>query len=67
MSYHPASSGGRSSSGSGVIMILVCLMISQDHVVKGSCNLFGWEFLMISHHPAKFVGHRDCGKGDMMF
>ena len=21
---------------------------------------------MVSHHPAKFVGHRHCGGGDMM-
>ena len=28
---------------------------------------YGWEFRMVSHHPAKFGGHRDCGSGDMMF
>ena len=22
---------------------------------------------MVSHHPAKFGGHRHCGSGDMMF
>ena len=22
---------------------------------------------MLSHHPAKFVGHRHCGSGDIMF
>ena len=36
MRYHPVKSGGRSHSTSGVIMILVCHMISQDRVIKGS-------------------------------
>ena len=22
---------------------------------------------MVSHHPAKFVGYRHCGSGDIMF
>ena len=22
---------------------------------------------MVSHHPAKFGGHRHCGSGDIMF
>ena len=22
---------------------------------------------MVSHHPAKFDGHRHCGSGDLMF
>ena len=29
---------GHSHSGSGVIMILVCHMISQDHVTKELCD-----------------------------
>ena len=28
-------------------------------------HLYGWEPLTISHHPAKFGGHRHCGSEDM--
>ena len=55
--------GGHSHSGSGVIKNLVCLVILQDHVIKGSCNFIGGS-LMVSHHPGKFSGHRHCGSGD---
>ena len=41
MSYHTAKSGGHSHSGSGVIKNLVCHVILQDHVVKGSCDFIG--------------------------
>ena len=27
--------------------------------------LCGWELLIVSHHPAKFDGHRQCGSGDI--
>ena len=39
--YHPAKFGGDSLSGSGLIMILICHLISQDHVIKGSCGFMG--------------------------
>ena len=48
--------GGHSQSGRGVIIILVSHVISQNQVIKGSCN-----------HPAKFGGHRHCCREDMMF
>ena len=41
MSYHLAKFDGHSHSDSGVIMILVCSVISQDHMKKGSCNFMG--------------------------
>ena len=28
-------------------------------------RFYGWEALMVSHHPANFGGHRHCGSGDM--
>ena len=34
MSYHSATFGGHSHSGSEVIMNLVCHVILQDHVIK---------------------------------
>ena len=64
MSYHPAKFGGHSHSVSGLIMNLFCRVILQDHVMKGSHDL--WS-LIISHHPAKFGGHRQCRSGDIMF
>ena len=39
MSHHPAKFGGYSDSVSGVIMILLCHVISQDQVIKLSCDL----------------------------
>ena len=51
--------------GSGaVIMLLVCHMISQDHMIKGSKG--GWVPLIVSHTPANFGGHKDRGNGDIM-
>ena len=41
MSDHYAKFCGHSYSGSGVIMILVCHVISQDHVIKGPCDFMG--------------------------
>ena len=41
MCYHPAKFGGRSHSGSGIIMNLVCHIILQDNVTKESCDFMG--------------------------
>ena len=41
VSYHPAMFGGHRHCGSGNIMILVCQVISQYNVIKGSCDLIG--------------------------
>ena len=67
MSYHTAKFGCHSYSGSGVIMILVCLVILQDHVIKESYCFMGGTPLMVSHHPAKFGSYSPCGSGDIMF
>ena len=67
MSYHPAKFGGHSHSGSGVIRNLVCHVILQDHMIKGSCDSMGMESLMACHNPAKFGDHRHHGGGDIMF
>ena len=40
-------------------MVLVCHVIWQDHITKGSSNLSG-------HHPTKFGGHRHCSIADIM-
>ena len=67
MRYHTARFGCHSYSGSGVIMILVCLVILQDHVIKESYCFMGGTTLIVSHHPAKFGSYRPCGSGDIMF
>ena len=46
-------------------MVLVYHMISQDHVIRGSCNFMGGASHR-SHHPVKFGDHMHCGSGDMM-
>ena len=50
-------------------MVLVCPVISKNHLIKVSCDFMGGSasWLMLSHHPAKFGGHRLCGSGDKMF
>ena len=48
-------------------MVLVCDVISQDHVIKGSCDFCGWEPLKVSHHPTKFGSHSHCGRRDKWF
>ena len=41
VSYHPAKFGSHSHSGSEIIMILVCHVILQNHMIKGSCSFIG--------------------------
>ena len=38
VTHRPAKFGGHSHSGNGVIVILVCHVISQDLLIKGSCH-----------------------------
>ena len=40
-SYHPPNFGDHSHCGSGTIIILVCHVISQNHVIKGSSEFLG--------------------------
>ena len=41
VSHHPSKFGGRRHCGSEDIMVLVCHMISQDDLIKGSYNFLG--------------------------
>ena len=41
VSDHPAKFGGHRLYGNGDIMILVCLVTSQYHMIKGSCDFIG--------------------------
>ena len=40
-SHHPAKFGGHRPSASGDLMFQFCHVISQNHVIKGSCHFFG--------------------------
>ena len=40
---HPVKFGGHRACGDGDVMILVCHMISEDHVIKGSCDFVAWS------------------------
>ena len=44
-------------------MDLVCHVILQGHVIKGSCDFIGRNPL--SHHPAKFGCNRHSGSRDI--
>ena len=59
---HPrrAKFGSHRHFGSGYMVILICYMISQDHVIILSCENMGR-----SRHPVKFFGHRHCVSVDM--
>ena len=41
--YHPARVGVHRYCDSGDIMVLVCQVISQDYVIKPSCDFIGWS------------------------
>ena len=44
VSYHPVKFGSHWHCGSGSMMILVCDMISHDHVIKGLRDFMGRSF-----------------------
>ena len=50
--------------GSGDIMVLVCHVILNDSMIKGSCNFMGGAPRGKSP-PANSGGHRHCGGADM--
>ena len=47
-------------------MFLVCHVIKQDHIIKGSGDHDVDDSLKISHHPSKLGSHRHRGIGDIM-
>ena len=60
VSYNSAKFSGHRQSSIGDVVILVCRVISQDHV------LYGQEPIEVSYHPDKFGGYRLSGSGDIM-
>ena len=66
--YHQfAKSGGNRRCSSWDVKFLICHLILQDHVIKGSFDFMNRSSLKVSHLPAKFVGHRHCGSRDIVF
>ena len=61
----PAKLSDHKHCGSRDIMLLVCPMTSQDHVVKGWRDFIGET--MVIHHNTKFGGLKHCGIGDIKF
>ena len=60
--HHPTKFGGHIHCGGVDITVLVCQVISEDHMMKGSCDF-------ISKDPSrsvKFGGHRYSGSGDII-
>ena len=49
--------GSHRHCGSGELMIQVCHVISQDHVIKESCYFMSGP---------KFGGHKHCGSENIM-
>ena len=43
VSHQPTKFGGPRQGGNGNIMILVCHVILQDHVIKGTCGYRSWS------------------------
>ena len=47
-------------------MVLICHVISQDHVIKGSRDY--WQKpLKLSYHSTKFGAHSYRGSGEFLF
>ena len=65
VSHHPAKFGYHEHFDSGDIIVLVCHVTLQDHMINGSCD-FMVRTLMLGHHPAKSCGHGHCGSEDIM-
>ena len=50
--HNPVKFGVHGHGCSGDIIVLVCLVISQDHVIKGLCGFMGGNLLYQT--PVKF-------------
>lgn len=50
--------GVHGSSASRDIIYFICHVISQENLIKGSCEFVGWELLTVFHHSDKFSDHR---------
>ena len=63
ISHHRTNFPDHRQCGSEDIMVLACHVMSQVHVVRGSCDFMGSR---VSYHPPKFCGHSHSGSGVIM-
>ena len=47
-------------------MVLACHVMSQDYVIRGSCDFMGGQPIKVSYHPAKLGGHNHFGSEIIM-
>ena len=47
-------------------MVFICLAISQDHVIQGSCDFKGITPTIVSHTFVKFADQWHRGSGNVM-
>ena len=47
-------------------MILVCHVVLQDYVIKGSLEFYWQEAIKVGYHPVKFGSHRHSDGGDIV-
>ena len=66
VSYHSAKFGGQGPNGGENIVILVCHVISQYHMIKGSCDFKRYDPIKVGYHPSKFGGRRHSERGDIV-
>ena len=62
--YHHIKFRDHRHSGSGDMVVLVCHVILQNHVIKGR-SPHRQESIKVGYHPTKFDGHRDSNSGDI--
>ena len=58
-SYQLAKFFSHRQCGDRDIMVLDCHVISQDHIIEGSCN-----FIKVNYNLVKFGVRRHCGSRD---
>ena len=61
VSHQPTTFDSHKHCISADIMILVCRVISHDHVIKVLC-----DFIMVGRYLTKFGSHGHFGSGDTM-
>ena len=62
VSHTPVKLGGHVDRVSGDIMVLVCRMILQDLLIKGSYDFMGGTSLWQATPPVKLGRHMHCGR-----
>ena len=64
--YHPAKFGGHKHCGSEDVVVLVCHVISQDHVIKSEMWHFRQQPIKVGYNLTKFSDQRHCGSEDIL-